>query len=348
MTDHPNPYEGRSGTIRIRPVRRAGFAEKQFDTGAVRINYAVGPPNGPPLVLIPAQVASWHSYQRVLPALSTTFHVYAIDVRGHGRSTWTPGDYSWRTIGADMRAFLQGVVRRPAIVAGNSSGGIIALWCAANLPSLVAGAVLEDAPVFSAEMPRFRERDRYVYEGLRHTVDAIGDVRHRDLSDYLRGITKPEPNGREKKVPDWFLRYLSRKVHRFEQTHPGEPVDLRPLPLVVRLMFESLSMFDPDFARAFVDGRFYDGIDHADALSRVRCPMLVLHADWFRSPRHGLVGAMDNDDAARIGQLVPHASYQRIPANHVIHFFKPRKYVKALNGFKATITFADVPIPDHR
>jgi pimeloyl-ACP methyl ester carboxylesterase len=306
------------------------LVETYFDTGTVRINHAVGPPNGPPLVLIPAQTGTWQSYRRVLPALSKRFQVYAVDLRGHGRSSWTTGDYSWRSVGGDLRAFLEGAVRRPAVVAGNSSGGIVALWCAANVPDLVAGVVLEDAPVFSAEMPRFRDRDRYVYEGLRHLVDTIGDVRNRDLADYLRGITKPEPGGREKKVPEWFLRYLSRKIRRFQERHPGEPVDLKPLPEVVRLMFRSLSMFDPDFARAFVDGRFYDGIDHAEALSRVRCPLLVLHGDWFRDERHGLVGAMDDADAARILDLVPQARYERIRGNHVLHFFAPRRYVKAL------------------
>jgi hypothetical protein len=61
------------------------------------------------------------------------------------------------------------------------------------------------------------------------------------------------------------------------------------------------------------------------------------------NPHDGLVGAMDDQDAARIMQLVPHARYQRIPANHVIHFFKPRQYVKALNNFRTAITSADVP-----
>jgi pimeloyl-ACP methyl ester carboxylesterase len=324
--------------IPIRRVRRAGFVETTFETGAVRINYVVGPPRGRPLVLVPAQTGTWESYQRVLPALAETFHVYALDVRGHGRSSWTTGDYSWRSVGADLRAFLRDVVGRPAVVAGNSSGGIIALWCAANVPDLVAGAVLEDAPVFSAELPRFRDRDRYVYQGLRHLVDSIGDVENRDLADYLRGITKPEPGGREKKVPEWFLRHLSRKIRRFQRRHPGEPVDLWPWPLVVRLMFRSLSTFDPDFARAFVDGRFYDGIDHADALRRVRCPLLVLHGDWFRDERHGLVGAMDDDDAARIRQLVPHARYERIRGNHVLHFFAPRRYVAALTAFERAVS----------
>jgi pimeloyl-ACP methyl ester carboxylesterase len=82
-------------------------------------------------------------------------------------------------------------------------------------------------------------------------------------------------------------------------------------------------MFDPNFARAFVDGRFSRGLDHAEALRRVRCPLLVLHADWHRSPTHGLVGAIDDDDAARIRELVPHSQYQRIAANHLIHMSSP-------------------------
>ncbi|MEO3875233.1 hypothetical protein ABGB18_41155 [Nonomuraea sp. B12E4] len=97
-------------------------------------------------------------------------------------------------------------------------------------------------------------------------------------------------------------------------------------------------MFDPDFARAMVDGRFYDGLDHADALARVSCPLLVLHADWRRLPSHGLIGAMDDQDAARIAQLAPHSRYQRIHANHVIHMFKPHRFVTAADTFLREMT----------
>ncbi|TMR21859.1 alpha/beta hydrolase [Nonomuraea turkmeniaca] len=343
MTGERNPYEGGQAPIKIRKVRRAGFTEREFDTGTVRINYAVGPDNGPPLVLVPAQTGTWQSYQRVMPALSARFQVYAVDVRGHGRSTWTPGDYCWRSLGEDMRAFLRGVVGRPAIVAGNSSGGIIALWCAANAPELVSAIVLEDAPVFSAELPRFKEHDRYVYQGLEHAASVLGDLDRRDLADYLRGVTKPEPDGSERRVPEWFLNYLSRRISKFQHNHPGEPVDLRFMPLAARVMFMSLSMFDPDFARAFVDGRMYEGLDHAEALARVRCPLLLIHADWFRDPRRGLVGALDDQDAARIMELVPHARYLRVHANHVLHFFKPAQYVRALDEFKDTIESITAP-----
>ncbi|SEH04010.1 Pimeloyl-ACP methyl ester carboxylesterase [Nonomuraea solani] len=335
MSAYPydNPYEGLSGTINIRAVRAAGFRERQLDTGTLRINYVVGPDNGPPLVLLPAQMGIWESYQRVLVPLSRRLRVYAVDMRGHGKSSWTPGAYSWRHLGADMTAFLSEIVRSPAVISGNSSGGLLALWCAANLPDQVAGAILEDAPVFSAEMPRFRDRDRFVFGGLKHLAETLGDPHHRDLADYFRGLTLPVSATREKRVPDWFISFLSRRVQAFQSRHPSEPVDIRYFPLKLRLLLKCLSMYDPDFARAFVDGRFYEGLDHADALAHVSCPLLVLHADWRRVPGHGLIGAMDDEDAARIGELVPHSRYRKIHANHVIHMFEPRQYVEAVDTF---------------
>jgi hypothetical protein len=65
--------------------------------------------------------------------------------------------------------------------------------------------------------------------------------------------------------------------------------------------------------------------------------VLVLHANWFRHPRYGLVGAMDDQDAARIQALVPHAVYRKIPANHVIHSFEPEKYIREVLVFSQQI-----------
>jgi pimeloyl-ACP methyl ester carboxylesterase len=314
----------------------AGFEEHRFNTGEINLNYVVGHNNGPALVLVPAQTGIWESYIKVMPALAQKFQVYVIDVRGHGKSDWTTGDYSWESIGRDMRAFLQQVVKRPAIVSGNSSGGIIALWCAANVPEYVSGIVLEDAPVFSVEMPRFRNHDRFVYNGLKHSVEMIGDLKNRDLANYFRGQEVPVNEGRRsKRMPDWFVNILSKLIKRYERQHPGEPVDIGYFPEVLRVLMKSISMFDPDFSRAFVDGRFYKGLDHAEALKRVQCPVLVMHANWFRHPKWGLVGAMDDQDAKRIQELVPHAQYKKIPANHVIHFYKPQEFVRELEAFAA-------------
>lgn len=328
---YKNPYEYLSGKISNSKVKEAGFQERQFNTGQINLNYVVGPNNGPALVLIPAQIGTWESYQKVIVPLSAKFQVFVVEIRGHGKSSWTPGNYSWKSIGDDMKAFLKNVVKRQAIVGGNSSGGIIALWCAANIPDYVMGAVIEDAPVFSVEMPRFKE-DRFVYNGLKNLVEKIGDPLNRDLANYFRDTEMPVSEKRTKRVPEWFIRRLSKQIRKFESKHPGQPVEVGFFS-ALKLLLKSLSMFDPDFARAFVDGRFYEGIDHEEALKRVKCPMLVLHANWNRYPEYGLVGAMDDKDAERIIKLVPHTQYKKIPANHVIHAFKPKQYIKVVEDF---------------
>ena len=139
-------------------------------------------------------------------------------------------------------------------------------------------------------------------------------------------------------MPNWLINIMSWIVRRYQREHPGQPVEIAWFPSVLRVGLKSLSMFDPDFSRAFVDGRFYEGLDHAVALKRVKCPMLVLHGDWFRHPKYGLVGAMDDQDAARIQALVPWAQYKKITgANHVIHLFKSAEFVEAVETFAAQI-----------
>lgn len=337
---YKNPYESQSGVIGDPALVDAGFTEQQYNTGRVNINYVAGPNNGPALVLIPAQMGTWETYAKVLVPLSRHFQVYAVDVRGHGKSSWTPGDYSWASIGEDMRAFLKNAVRRPAIVSGNSSGGIIAMWCGANAPELTAGVILEDAPVFSVEMPRFKERDRFVYKGLEHAARVLGDLEHRDLADYFKGLELPVSDTRTKRIPDGVVKFLSKLIKKERAAHPDTPLELRKwyIPGSLRLLFKSLSQFDPDFARAFVDGRIYEGLNHAEALGRITCPLLVLHANWHRYPEHGLVGAMDDDDAKRIRELAPHSQYKKIPANHVIHRYKPKEFVQAVEEFGASLT----------
>jgi pimeloyl-ACP methyl ester carboxylesterase len=315
-------------------LQAAGFEERRFNTGEIELNYVVGPDHGPALVLIPAQMAIWETYLPNLLSLSKRFQVYAIDVRGHGKSSWTTGDYSWASIGRDMTAFLEQVVQRPTILSGNSSGGVIGLWCAANLPEWVSGLILEDAPVFSVEMPRFRDEDRFVYAGLKHFVDNLGDLNNRDLANYFRGQILPVNEGkREKRLPNWFVKIMSGLIGRYERAHPGEPVDIPYFPGAMRQLFKAISMFDPDFSRAFVDGRFYEGLDHAEALKRVQCPVLIMHGNWFRHEKYGLVGALDDQDVAHIQALVPNSQVVNIRANHVLHRYKPDEFNQAIENF---------------
>ena len=322
-------------------IRKAGFIEQLLDNGEMKLNYVVGPDNGPALVLIPGQRLSLESYQRSLPLLSKKFQVYAVDVRGHGKSTWTPGKYNFNNMGEDIALLLKRVVKRQAIVSGNSSGGLIALWLAANTPEDVAGVILEDAPVFSSEWPRLKD-DCWVYQVFKRNSETIGSPHGRNLAGFFRTVEVPmEGNQRVIKFPDSIGNIMAGMIRLSQFISPGKPVDIPLLPPEVRLIIKCLSEYDPEFTRAFVDGSACRGFDHTQALQKVRCPMLILHANWFRDPKLGLVGSMDDRDVHLLRSLVPHCQYKRIASGHMIHFEKPREFSQVVVTFAEQVALLD-------
>ncbi len=119
-------------------------------------------------------------------------------------------------------------------------------------------------------------------------------------------------------------------IKRYEK--PSKPVDIPWMPGRMRLFFSSISSFDPDFSRSWVYRRIYEGLNSENALLRVRCPVLIICADWFRTEK-GLVGAMDDKDAKHAEELVPHAEYVRIRTRHVTHLRAPSKFVELITKF---------------
>ncbi|MCC7073705.1 MAG: alpha/beta hydrolase [Deltaproteobacteria bacterium] len=297
--------------------------------GGVRLHYVEAAPPSPdatPLVLVPGQSMPWDSYQKVIPRLRQRYHVFALDVRGHGTSQHTPGEYSFGRCADDLIELLRTVVRRPALLTGNSSGGIIGMIAAARAPELVRGLLMEDPPLFSTDWPRLRD-DTWVHGFFVHTVNTLPD-----LATYFATLRIPT-KGRVKLMsfPRPLAWFLGGAIRRRQAKRPGAPVDIPWLPLHVRLFVRGLSEYDVDFTRACVDGRMCD-VDQGSVLAQVRCPATLMTAHSFRHPELGLVGAMDDDDVARARQIQPAMEVQRLQKPHVIHLADPRAFCGAIDA----------------
>ena len=72
----------------MRRIEALGVQERQavLANGHV-INYAELGGEGPALLLIHGQMGAWQDYAAVMPQLSQQWHVYAVDVYGHGGSS---------------------------------------------------------------------------------------------------------------------------------------------------------------------------------------------------------------------------------------------------------------------
>lgn len=136
------------------PGHILGMTENRtVDVEGVRLAYQVsGPPDAPPLVLLHALGEDASDWSAVAPVLARRRRVYALDLRGHGRSEW-PGAYSLHLMRDDVLGFLDALALDRVDLVGHSLGGIVAYLLAEDHPQRVHRLVLEDVPA-----PRPRER----------------------------------------------------------------------------------------------------------------------------------------------------------------------------------------------
>lgn len=129
---------------------------RSVDVGGVRLAFRVsGPPGAQPLVLLHALGEDASDWGRVAPALAASRRVYALDLRGHGRSDW-PGTYTLDLMRADVDRFLDALGLGPVELIGHSMGGIVAYLLAQHRPARVRRLVLEDVSAPRPRSPRHR------------------------------------------------------------------------------------------------------------------------------------------------------------------------------------------------
>ncbi len=143
------------------------YPEKTFTASTIDVNYAEGPDNGPPVVLIHGIGGRWLNWSPVIDQLAESWHVYAIDLRGHGDSGRVAGGYRFIDYPIEVVEFLRDVVRQPAYLVGHSLGAVTTSGVCAVAPDLVAAAVLEDPPLYFEQTTRFQ---------------GILDIRNKNLS----------------------------------------------------------------------------------------------------------------------------------------------------------------------
>jgi pimeloyl-ACP methyl ester carboxylesterase len=131
------------------------LSEKSFDTGEIVMNLAEGEPTGKPLVLLHGGTQSWRTWKwmtkkEFLHSVTKSWHVYAPDLRGHGKSGRTGRGYVYEDFLPDVTALIERQVGEPAVLIGFSFGASVALGVGARRPDLVRAMILLEPELPSA------------------------------------------------------------------------------------------------------------------------------------------------------------------------------------------------------
>lgn len=133
--------------------------EKTFNTGTISINYVEGSPGGLPFLLLHGLFSKWKEFYSLITDFKEDWHVYAFDLRGHGKSSRAES-YRIQDYLSDTVSLIKNHIKEPTVLFGRSFGGMIAIMVAAYHPELVKGLIIGDSLISEQYLKEFSENQK--------------------------------------------------------------------------------------------------------------------------------------------------------------------------------------------
>jgi len=204
------------------------YTDRFFTANGLRIHYLDWGSDGkPPLIMLHGIGRVAHSFDHIAPKFTDRFHVYALDMRGHGDSSWSPeGAYLVEDYVKDIEAFAEQLNLRGIVLLGNSTGGRVVQVYAGLHPERVAGLVVEDvgpqrtneiASAFARQVEQeangWASEDELVASLKRRSMKVSDDL----LRNYAHFGTKIREDGRIvwKRDPNLVKGFVPTELWRF-------------------------------------------------------------------------------------------------------------------------------------
>jgi len=267
------------------------------------LSYAEGPAHGPPLVLLHGLGRRWQVFLPVIPALSLRWHIFAPDLRGHGKSSRVARGYHGPRYSEDIARLLRERVSTPAVLFGHSLGGMLGMWVASHHPELVRALILGDNMIVARHLhnPMYGA----LFSGLRDLARKGGSVEQ--IADGIGRIVLPVPG-------------------------KNGFVTIRELPgndeAYLLSWARSVQQADPDTYEMTLDGSSLEGWDGETVLRGIACPTLLLQG----TPELG--GLMSDADVALATRLLPHHAHVKFRnLGHALFIQQPEPVLRAVTNF---------------
>lgn len=127
---------------------RAGSRDRTVDANGVQIVVTEFPnPGRPPVLLLHGIGSQGNSWWPVIDPLAEQFHLYQLDLRGHGASGKPEHGYRVEQYAADLDAVLDALDLAEPRIMGHSLGALVTLFWASHRSPRAAAFVLEDPPL---------------------------------------------------------------------------------------------------------------------------------------------------------------------------------------------------------
>lgn len=310
-------------------IKEAGAVEKQAVLPSKRtINYGEVENDKPALLLIHGQMSSWEDYGHLLPKLSENWHVYAVDLYGHGQSSHEEELYYIDVNGDDLIWFIDHVIGEKTVVSGHSNGALEAAYIAAYGGENIAGVVLEDPPVFSTQGENWENSFAYL-----DTYKPLHEYNSTNQTDcwpayYLRHCYWGQLFMKDS------MQGIGNYAQMYSKKHPGEEVKIFFLPPSAIEIFHYVVDYDFNYGEHFYDLSWNNGYTHEQILTDIEVPCIYLHAKENLAETGVYLCAASREQAERAAAYIGNNCrlVEMDTSDHVIHSVHEEEYLEAVNS----------------
>ena len=283
----------------------AGFLEKDVQGSSVSIHYAEGPATGRPLVLLHGLTRDWRWFSTLLPNLAPRFHVFALDLRGHGGSGRAPGGYRISQFADDVDEFMRVRLSEEAVIFGHSIGAMVAMSLASRSRSKISALIVGDSMISTSNL----------------AASLYGPLFRQLHELMLRKYSSDE---------------LARRMGEIQLRFPGleEPLRLEDLAgngeAALVEWARTAERTDPEALAMCLDSSAFADWDPEWILPRIACPVLLLQAN------PALDGLLSDSDVELALRLLPRARHVCFPLlGHALFMQQANPVFRAVDEFLA-------------
>jgi pimeloyl-ACP methyl ester carboxylesterase len=123
-----------------------GFISDYAKVNGTMLHYVRGG-TGPAVILLHGFPQDWYEFHQIMPRLAEKFTVVAVDLRGMGGSTATPGGYDAANMAEDIHQLADQLHLEHVYVVGHDLGGMVAYAFARRYPETARGVMILDVPL---------------------------------------------------------------------------------------------------------------------------------------------------------------------------------------------------------
>jgi pimeloyl-ACP methyl ester carboxylesterase len=122
------------------------YQDGWIELDGLRFHYTEwGAPTAPPLVMLHGLNVQCHTWDPIARVLANDYHVFCMDMRGHGDSDWSKGGYRVRSMARDVHGLINALGVGPVHLVGHSAGVRVAIAVAGERPETIRTLALSDA-----------------------------------------------------------------------------------------------------------------------------------------------------------------------------------------------------------